>query len=305
MSKSLGLFLLSITDAIHNRRPDIILLAGDRGEQFMAAVAGAHMNVPVAHIQAGELSGNIDGLTRHAMARFVHIHFASNRDAEERLIRSGEQPFRVVVVGAPQLDDFLSGQYSSPEEVMDCFRLDPKQPVAIMLQHPVTEQPDEAAEQMAISLRALSKLKLQTVLIFPNNDAGSLQIRSTIDAFHSPWLKVTRTVPRDQYGGLMRLASVVLGNSSSGILEAPSFELPAVNIGRRQAGRLQARNVINVPHDERAIGAAVEQAIDPAFRSSLKGIENPYGDGRASDRIVNTLAGIEIDEKLLWKQLTY
>jgi UDP-N-acetylglucosamine 2-epimerase len=103
----------------------------------------------------------------------------------------------------------------------------------------------------------------------------------------------------------MRLASVVLGNSSSGILEAPSFELPAVNIGRRQAGRLQARNVINVPHDERAIGAAVEQAIDPAFRSSLKGIENPYGDGRASDRIVNTLAGIEIDEKLLWKQLTY
>jgi GDP/UDP-N,N'-diacetylbacillosamine 2-epimerase (hydrolysing) len=305
MSKSLGIFLLSVTDAIHNGHPDMILLAGDRGEQLMAALAGAHMNIPVAHIQAGERSGNIDGMTRHAIARFAHVHFAANQDAMERLIRSGEQEFRVHVVGAPQLDEFLAGEFASADEVTERFRLDARQPIVLLLQHSVTEQAETAAEQVAVSLRALAGLGLQTVLIYPNNDAGSALVRDTVDAFRGPWLRVERNVSRALYGGLLRVASVILGNSSSGLLEAPSFELPAVNVGRRQDGRVRAVNVIDVPHDEARVAEALRQALDPGFRAGLRGMANPYGDGHASERIVEILASMKLDETLLFKQLRY
>jgi len=305
MSKSLGVFLLSMTDAIHNGRPDMILLAGDRGEQLMAAIAGAHMNVPVAHIQAGERSGNIDGMTRHAIARFAHMHFAANQDAMERLIRSGEQEFRIHVVGAPQLAEILTGEFAPAHHAVARFRLDARRPTILLLQHSVTEQAETAAEQMAVSLRALAGLRLQTVLIYPNNDAGSALVRSAVDAFRGPWLRIERNVARALYGGLMRLASVIVGNSSSGLLEAPSFELPAVNVGRRQDGRIRGRNVIDVPHDEQRIAEAVRRALEPAFRTSLRGMVNPYGDGHASELIVEILASAKIDETLLFKQLRY
>jgi GDP/UDP-N,N'-diacetylbacillosamine 2-epimerase (hydrolysing) len=304
MSKSLGVALLSITDVLHNDRPDIVLLAGDRGEQLMAAIAAAHLNIPVAHVQAGEVSGNIDGLTRHAIARFAHIHFASNEDAAERLHRSGEQPFRVHTVGAPQLDEFLQGQYASVATIRERFRLD-GQPFLLLVQHPVTEQATQAADQMAITLRALSRIGLPTVMIYPNNDAGSALIRETTNSLRGPWLRVERNVSRELYGGLMRSAAVIVGNSSSALLEAPSFELPAVNIGRRQDGRVRALNVQDVAADEEAIACAVRRAISPAFRTSLRGMVNPYGDGKASQRIVGILADLQIDERLLLKKLTY
>lgn len=305
MCKSLGVFLLSITDALHNDRPDIILLAGDRGEQLMAAIAGAHMNIPVAHIQAGEMSGNVDGLTRHAITRYAHVHFAANADAAERLIRSGEQPFRVHQVGAPQLDEFLSNHLVSKRHIEERFHVDCSKPLLLLLQHSVTEQPSDAAKQMEITLRALARLAMQTVLIFPNNDAGSAQIRKTIDEFRSPWLHIERSVAREEYAGLMSIASAIVGNSSSGILEAPSFELPAVNIGRRQEGRMQGGNVINVGHDEADIYHATLKALDPAFKCSLKGMTNPYGDGQASKRIIEILANLKIDERLMFKSMTF
>jgi GDP/UDP-N,N'-diacetylbacillosamine 2-epimerase (hydrolysing) len=305
MCKSLAVFFLSISDAIHNDRPDVILLAGDRGEQLMAAIAGAHMNIPVAHIQAGEVSGNIDGLTRHAIARYAHIHFAANADAAQRLVRSGEQEFRVHRVGAPQLDEFLSNHALPTNEVAERFHLDEDKPSLLVLQHSVTEQPEQASRQMHTTLKAISDLGIQTVLIFPNNDAGSSSIRRTINEFRAPWLHVERSVSREYYRGLMSMASAMVGNSSSGILEAPSFELPAVNIGRRQEGRVQGRNVINVDHDEQAIQDAVKRALDPEFKRSLRGMENPYGDGRASKRIIEILADLKIDERLMFKALTY
>ena len=305
MSKSLGVALLSFSDLLHNERPDIVLLAGDRGEQLMVAIAAAHMNVPVAHIQAGEVSGNIDGLTRHAIARFTHIHFASNEDAAKRLIRSGEQEFRVHTVGAPQLDEWLGDQCASKGEVAERFHLESGHPYILLLQHPVTEQATDAAAQMSVTLLALARVGLPTVMIFPNNDAGSALTRETISDVRGPWLRVERNVSREFYGGLMRGASVLVGNSSSGLLEAPSFELPAVNIGRRQEGRLRGPNVIDVPHDEDAIYSSVLRTLEPSFRESLRGMTNPYGDGHASERIVAALSSIAIDEELLLKRLTY
>ena len=305
MTKSLGVFLLSIVDTLHRLHPDVIILAGDRGEQFMTAMAGAHMNIPVAHIQAGEVSGNVDALTRHAMARFVHLHLVSNEDAAQRLRRSGEQEFRIITVGSPQLDELRQVNGVSEARVLQRFRLNRTTPIVLLVQHPVTEQVRIAGEQMGTTLRALAALQHQTVLVYPNNDAGNATIREAIDAFRGPWLRVVRNVEREDYIGLMRLAHVLVGNSSSGIIEAPSFALPAVNIGRRQIGRVQARNVLNVEHDEQAIRDAVQRAVTPKFRAGLAGLKNPYGDGRTSERIIECLATIPLDERLLFKALTY
>lgn len=305
MVKSLGVFLVSITDTVDRLRPDWILLAGDRGEQMMGALAGAHMNIPVAHIQAGEVSGNVDGQTRHALARYAHVHFAANEDAAARLIRSGEEEFRVHTVGAPQLDELLGEEGAAPEEVASRFRLTLDEPVVLVVQHPVTEQARFAGEQMQASLDALARLELQTVLIYPNNDAGSAELRARIDAFRRPWLRVERNLARRDYAGLLGVASVMVGNSSSGIIEAPSYGLPAVNVGRRQIGRIQGENVINVDHDADAIAEAIERALEPAFRQRLQGLPNPYGDGRASERIIDVLATSPVDERLLYKRITY
>jgi GDP/UDP-N,N'-diacetylbacillosamine 2-epimerase (hydrolysing) len=305
MTKSLGIFLVSISDTLARLRPDVILLAGDRGEQLMAALAGAHMNIPVAHIQAGELSGNVDGQTRHAIARYAHVHFAANEDAAKRLLRSGEQDFRIFTTGAPQLDELLAEDGATPEELEQRFHLDLAKPLILLLQHPVTEQAPQAADQMATTLRALASLDHQTILIYPNSDTGSAELRAKIDEVRGPWLRVERNVSRHVYAGLLREASLMVGNSSSGVIEAPSFGLPAINVGRRQIGRIQAPNVINVEHDERAIRDAVARCLTTAFRQDLSGIANPYGDGQASRRIVDVLATIAIDERLLYKTLTY
>ena len=305
MSKSLGVFLMSISDTIARLEPELILLAGDRGEQLMTAIAGAHLNVAVAHVQAGELSGNVDGQTRHAIARYAHIHFAANEDAAERLRRSGEEEHRIFTVGAPQLDELIADAPVPPDELAQRFHIDPEQPLILVVQHPVTEQARLAGDQMAATLAAVSTLGHQTVLIYPNNDAGSSELRAQIDASRGPWLHVERNVPRRAFAGLLSHASVLVGNSSSGVIEAPSFGLPAVNIGRRQDGRVQGRNVINVDHDADAIREAVALALSDGFRQGLEGLENPYGDGHASRRIVDVLAEIPLDERLLYKRLTY
>ena len=306
MCKSLGVLLLGLTDTFVRLKPDIILAIGDRGDSLMAAIAGAHMNVPVAHIQAGERSGNIDGLTRHAITRFAHIHFASGQDAADRLLKMGEEEFRIFMTGAPQLDELVRGDVAPPEEVAERFRLDLDQPVLLVLQHPVTEEFGEGLEQMAETLEAISELRHQTVVIFPNTDAGSHELRLMIERYHRPFMRVERNVPRRLYGGLMQVASVLVGNSSSGLIEAPAIKLPAVNIGDRQRDRARGSNVIDVPHDRRAIVEAVRRALSPEFRRQVENGSSPYmSDGRVSERIVEILKTIPIDEKLLRKQIAY
>ena len=306
MVKSLGVFMLSIADVLENTPPDIILLAGDRGEQLVAGMAGAHMNIPVAHIQAGELSGNVDGMSRHAITRFAHVHFASNEDAAKRLINMGEEDFRVFNVGAPQLDEIVENNITPPEDVAKMFSIDLGKPLALVAQHPVTEQALLSGQQMRETINALIEMELQGVIIYPNNDAGSREIMECIKDNRKINIKVERNVSRKTYLGLMNVASVMIGNSSSGILEAPSFQLPAVNIGRRQQGRYQGDNVINVAeHDKGLIKVAIAKALSEGFKQKLAGTSNPYGDGRSSKRIVDILETIPINERLLYKNLTY
>lgn len=307
MSKSLGIFLMSVTDSFLRLRPDLALLAGDRGEQLMTAVAAAHMNIPIAHIQAGELSGNIDGMTRHAITRYAHIHFASSEDAAERLRKMGEQEFRIFLTGAPQLDELVDGTYATPEEIASLYRLDLSKPIVLFVQHPVTEEYDQVVTQVRETLEAVSALAHQTVIIFPNNDAGNMEIRRLLERHRQPFMRVERNVPREIYAGLMNVASVMVGNSSSGLIEAPCFRLPAVNVGTRQRGRQRGNNVIDVPAERTAIHAEIQRALASEFRQHLRAnCENPYlGDGQVSKRIVQILKTISIDEELLKKQIAY
>lgn len=306
MVKSLGIFMLSIADILNNKRPDIILLSGDKGEQLVSAIAGSHANIPVAHIQAGELSGNVDGVSRQAITRFAHIHFASNEDAQNRLLKMGEEPFRIFKVGAPQLDEFVQERIASIKQVAEKFSLNLKKPVILVVQHPVTEQAICAGEQMHATLEAVASFGYQTVIIYPNNDAGSTAIQESIQQHRDINIKVERNTSRQIFGTLMKIASVIVGNSSSGIIEAPAFKLPAVNIGRRQERRFQARNVINVKcHEPKAIRAAITKAISKSFKDSLKNLKNPYGDGHSSERIVKILEAVPIDENLLFKKIVY
>jgi UDP-hydrolysing UDP-N-acetyl-D-glucosamine 2-epimerase len=307
MSKSLGAGLMSLTDSLARLEPDLVLLAGDRGEQLMGAIAAAHMNLPVAHIQAGELSGNIDGMTRHAITRFAHLHFAATEEAADRLRRMGEQPFRIHLTGAPQLDELVNGEYAPPEEVASAFRLDLARPIVLVVQHPVTEEYRTTLADVRETLEAVCTLGHQTVTIFPNNDAGNRDIRRLLERYRRPFMRVERNVPRSLFAGLMRVASVMVGNSSSGLIEAPCFTLPAVNVGSRQRGRQRGNNVIDVAPDRLAIRRALERAISPAFRRRLASrCENPYGgDGRVAERIVRVLKTVPITEELLKKQLAY
>jgi UDP-hydrolysing UDP-N-acetyl-D-glucosamine 2-epimerase len=304
MVKSLSVLGLSLVDILDHSRPDIILLAGDRGEQLMAAIAGSHMNIPVAHIQAGELSGNIDGLSRHAIARFSHIHFASNEDAERRLIKSGEQSFRVYNVGAPQLDEFMSGGITNKQDLISKYT-GLEGDYILFVQHSITEQHTEAYEQTVSSMRALKKIGMSTFVISPNSDAGSAFVNQAISDEASTIFHIYRNIPREDYAGLMRFARCIVGNSSSGLLEAPTFELPAVNIGRRQDGRYQGCNVINCSHNADEIELAIRKALTTDFKKNLNGMKNPYGDGKSSQRIVKILKEVEINQDLLIKKLTY
>ena len=306
MCKSLGVFLLGMTDALVRLEPDIVLVLGDRGDSLMAALAAAHMNIPVAHIQAGERSGNIDGMTRHAITRYAHIHFTSGEDAAERLRRMGEDDWRIHLTGAPQLDELVNGSHASPQEIAEQLGIDMSEPVVVVLQHPVTEDFGNSVDQMRETLEAVCELALPTVLIFPNSDAGSEDMRSLIERYHRPFMTIQRNLPHSVYSGLMRVASVLVGNSSSGLIEAPALGLPAVNVGDRQRDRVRGANVIDVPYDRQAILQAVRHALSPEFRQTVRNAPSPYiGDGNVAGRIVDVLRSLEIDERLLKKQITY
>ena len=305
MAKSLGVFLMSVTDALVRLQPDVVLLAGDRGEQLMAAVAAAHMNIPVAHIQAGELSGNIDGVTRHAIARFAHVHFAANEDAVTRLHRSGEQQFRIHLTGAPQLDEITNGEFASSEEVAAAFARPPGQPLILYVQHPVTEEYGHTAAQVRETFAAVCELRHPVVAVFPNNDAGSQEARHVLEQDCPPFVRVEKSLPRRLYLGLLRTASVMVGNSSSGLIEAPAFGVPTVNVGTRQRDRHRGANVVDVPAERIAIRAAIRNALDAGFRAPLASDRHALNDGLVARRIVAILRGLEIGDKLLKKQLAY
>lgn len=302
MAKSIFSAGSGVVDAITQLRPDWLVLAGDRAEQLGAAVAGAYCYTPTAHIQAGEVSGNIDDTSRHAIARFAHLHFASNEDAATRLQQSGEQAWRIQLTGAPQLDE-VHRSADGGSGVLRRLAI-PSTDFCLAVFHPVTESRGELRGQLQELLDALDEVGRYCVWILPNNDAGGHQVREMIESQSRVANSVFVNLDRPDFLALLEASAYIVGNSSAGILEAPSLGKPAVNVGRRQLGRLRGPNVIDVEAEAGSIVEGIRLALDPAFRQACADAENPYGDGRASARILDSLESTPVDQTLLIKRLT-
>ena len=219
----------------------------------------------------------------------------------------GEEPWRIFNVGAPQLDEVIHGSKIDPSVLAEMLELKVDDPMLIVLQHPVLAEVNQTRNQMIETMQAIEKIDLQTVVIYPNVDAAGQEIIDVIHKYeHLPLVRFIRNLESRAFISLLAIASVIVGNSSCGILEAPSFKLAAVNIGNRQRGRMQACNVINVPHDRDQIANAITMALyDEGFKDQLRNCVNPYGDGFSSERVVKVLSEIPIDQRLLDKKITY
>lgn len=304
-AKSLGVCLEALPDILDVERPDWVVLAGDRGEQLMGAIAASYTYTPVAHIQAGELSGNIDGMTRHAIGKLTHMHLAANQDAADRLVKLGEEPFRVFNVGAPQVDEMVAAQYTKLADLESKYSVSLSDGFYVAVMHPVTEEASSAGDQARVFVEALNELDAPKMAILPNNDAGSLSVRQAITGLRRGDWHLFANIPREDYLGLLKEALCIVGNSSSGLLEAPTFKTAAVNMGRRQDMRFRGKNVIDVPFEKGKIVDAIERATSPEFQASLADCENPYGDGHSSERILDLLLSVSADSRWMVKRLTY
>lgn len=307
MSAAVGRGILALTTVLKTLRPDVLLVLGDRTEALAGAVAGAYSGIPVAHIHGGDVSkGGLDESARHAITKFAHIHFPATPLSRERIIRMGEDSRNVHLAGAPGLDSILGEPVLSRHELSRELGAAVPERFLILLQHPVTSQITQARRQIRETVAAIRSLAMETFVIYPNSDAGGRALIREIEALRGlPFVRIFKSMPHRAYLSLMRHASVLVGNSSSGIIEAPSFRLPVVNIGIRQEGRERSANVIDVPHERSAIRRAVKTALsDARFRERLRCCRSPYGDGRAGERIARTLASVRL-EGILQKQLAY
>ena len=307
MAKSIGLSIISMAQSFDRIKPDLVLILGDRGEMLGAATAAIHMNIPVAHIHGGEVTGTVDESIRHAITKLSHIHFPANEDSKERILKLGEKEENIFVVGAPGLDYIRKTQYLSREEMLKRFDLEDGK-IFLLTQHPVTTERDLVEWQIRETLDAVVELGCQTIVSYPNSDNGGREIIRVIEEYRAkyPFLKVFRNLSQVEYLSFLEIAEVMIGNSSSGIIEAPSFKLPVVNIGSRQEGRLRACNIIDVPYGKEGVKLGVNKALeDKEFKKQLEYCSNPYGDGNASDKIAKILSEIKIDRELIQKRITY
>jgi len=304
LAKSFGLTSLSATDWLFNNKYDWVVIAGDRVEQVAFVVTAAILRMPICHIQAGERSGNIDGMSRHAIARYAHIHFAANEDAVTRLIKSGEDQGRVFLTGAPQLDDLEIQRIPELEELRERKVVSSNKYILAVL-HGVTEEEEDNESHIQLLADYLSSQPVPVVWIGSNNDTGATVIKRVITNSLRSEDKFYTNINRLDYLALLKHSIFLIGNSSSGILEAPSFGKPVINLGNRQKDRLRGVNVIDAEFERSSISDAVVAAQSREFVDLAKNSPNPYGDGQSSERILKILEETEITPALLNKQISY
>ena len=304
MAKTIGLATLSLSDVLGEMRPDILLLIADRYEMLAPAAVALALRIPIAHIEGGEISeGAIDDAVRNALTKMAHLHFTSTFAARDRIISMGEEPWRATRAGAPSLDHLRKSNLLSREEVAAKLRMQLEGSAMVIAYHPVTLAMDtlEEADELFAALRGVDS---QLIFCYPNADAGSRALIERTTAFLAKRGNGKLLVNLDAvaYWSLLRQAQVLLGNSSSGIMETASFAVPTVNIGERQRGRERAANVIDAPANREAVLSAIALARSSKFRESLRGMTNPYGDGTASEKIVDVLTSAPLGRELLAKK---
>ncbi len=308
MAKSTGLGLLELPTAFERLEPDVVIAVGDRFETMATALAATYMNIPLAHTMGGELSGNIDEPIRHAVTKFAHVHFPACTDAAERIIRMGESPERVHVVGCPRMDLAAEALASGADNLSRIFaegvggRFELDDPFLIVSQHPVTHEYGHGVRQITETLLAVREVDLPAIVVWPNADAGAEHVAGGIRAFREHYddsrLHFFKNLPAEDYLQLMARTACIVGNSSSAIREGSFIGTPAVNIGPRQIGRQRGSNVIDVGYERREIVEAVRAQLEHGPFEH----EPIYGDGHAGERIADVLVGCDLS---IDKRMTY
>ena len=303
MAKTIGVAVQSLADLLGRIRPDLLLLIADRYEMLAPASVALALRIPIAHIEGGEISeGAIDDAVRNALTKMSHIHFTSTEQARRRVIAMGEEEWRVHRAGAPSLDHLRRSRLLDRGALEAKLQLDLSEPPVIVAYHPVTLHRDTTEEADAL-FSSLEHVTGTVLFCYPNADAGSHSlIQRTRELLERRGTgRVFTNLDAVTYWSLLRHAQMLVGNSSSGIMETASFALPTVNVGIRQKGRERAKNVLDAEANASSILEKIAIARSEAFRSSLAGMENPYGDGHAAERIVRALTEVPLGDRLLIK----
>ena len=305
VAKSIGLGCIGLAQVYSEARLDLLLLLGDRFEMFAAAIAAVPLALPIAHIHGGEATeGLIDEAIRHAITKMSHLHFVATAAYRDRVIQMGEEAWRVVLSGAPSLDNLQGLGLLSGPDIEEIIGAQVGDRTALVTYHPVTLDAGNTESNFRTLLRAIDAVGIDVIFTCPNADTGGRVVIELIDDFvgSRDRHRMITNLGTLRYFSLMGCVGLMIGNSSSGIIEAASFQLPVVNIGMRQQGRVRARNVIDVGEKEDAIVGGINKALDPDFRATLEGLENPYGEGTAAARIVERLASVETGPEFLVKR---
>jgi UDP-hydrolysing UDP-N-acetyl-D-glucosamine 2-epimerase len=302
---AMGRAVTGFGEAFSRRRPDILVIIGDRFEMHAAALAALPFKIPVAHLGGGDITeGAIDDALRHSMTKLSHLHFVSTDDSARRILQLGEEPWRIVVCGLLSLDNLPTLELLTREQLEARFHVQLRNPFLLVTFHPVTLEYEQTEWQIKELLKALEASNLAVVFTMPNADTANRVVYEAIKSFTAahPSAWYVDNLGMHAYFSVMPLAAAMVGNSSSGILEAASFKLPVVNVGTRQDGRLRSRNVIDCGHSSEEVIAAIRRATTEDFRASLHDLTNPYGSGDASARILERLKTVVLDDRLTRKR---
>jgi UDP-hydrolysing UDP-N-acetyl-D-glucosamine 2-epimerase len=307
-AKAIGRGVAGFTDALSELKPAILVLLGDRFELFSPGIAALMLRIPIAHIHGGERTeGAIDEAVRHAITKMSSLHFAATEVYRKRIIQMGEMPSRTFNFGAPGLDELFGEPLMTRAELESDLGVSLHDDSAIVTYHPETQDATSSHEQIRVVLSAIEKSSVRAVFTMANADAGGQVINQAVQKFCSrnpKHFKLVANMGRRRYLSCLQHFRLMIGNSSSGLVEGPSFRIPVVNIGDRQRGRVRGKNIIDVARDEAAIRKGIECALSSRFRASLRRMKNPYDrfhDGRTSERIKNVLKEVELSEDFLKK----
>lgn len=301
-----GQFTPKIIEAFGKNRPDFVLVLGDRPEQLCVALACLYLAIPAGHFRGGEVSSTFDEIARHAITKLCSLHFAATEESAERIIKMGEEKWRIYVVGEASLDVILNEKLPSKEELYKFLNLDLKQKFILLTQHPVSYELGDAGQQIKETLEAAKKFQMPIVVSYPHADAGGRKIIVEIEKERNNSLfRIFPSLEYKTFLALEREATVWIGNSSGALVESSSFGTPVVNIGTRQNNRQRGKNVINVGYNRNEINEAIKKSLDPKYLAKLKKLTNPWGDGKTGPRVAAILENIVIDSRLLKKQLAY
>lgn len=309
ISKSMGLAMISFAEYFDRTNPDMLMVLGDRYETLAVCCAAMNAQIPIAHLYGGETTeGAIDESIRHAITKMSYLHFTSTEEYRRRVIQLGEAPDRVFKVGAMGVENILSMELLVKEalEASIAFELD--KPYAVITFHPVTLEKNQVEQQFDALLSACdTHPEMQFIFTKANSDAHGRIINQMIDDYANQNENAVafESLGMLRYLSALKYARMVIGNSSSGLIEVPSFHIPTINIGDRQKGRIQGETVINCAPEKAAILKAIDQANDPNFRESIQDAVNPYGDGKSSSKIIEVITDFLMNDRIDLKKQFY